>query len=117
MSFEVPDDSVIDNVGNTNIGKNFNTNVLIDNAAPIISLQGDVKGIENKYANSEKKLTIQIAITESAGMNSNELQSGDIVVKVGGIDIEASANKKITYLEKKGDEYIYTLTLSNLTGN
>ena len=116
LSFEIPAGSVEDNLGNKNLGKTFDTNVTVDNTAPKITLDSLVSGVNDKYANDEDTIVIKVIITEAEGMNSNEFTAEDIIINVGG-DEDTNADVKVAYDKLEGDDYYYTVTIENVTGN
>ena len=117
LTLDVPEKSFEDNFHNTNIAleKPFETNIKVDNKAPVINFEeikesGLESGLKGVYANKEDTLIIILSITEANEINTElfENKDEDIVVKVNGVDSNTDIEKKITYLEKKGNnKYLY----------
>lgn len=117
LSFEIPAGSFEDNFHNQNLAKSFSTNVTIDNTEPVFSIETVTGDLNDKYANADDKIIIKIAITEANSINTNEFTASDIILKVGAGTANSDASKKLQYVEKVGDKYIYELTLENLKGD
>ncbi len=115
LTLEVPAESIADNFGNLNVATSMVvTGITIDNTKPVIALNGTVSGTNDGYVNDEATITVPIKITDAGGINSSEFTKEDITLKIGGT-IVTDAEVTVTFVEKVGDDYKYTITIKDLT--
>ena len=117
LSLEVAAATITDNLGNINAATSMLINgIIIDNIAPLISSNGTVTGTNQGYINSKDTITVPVKITDVGGINPSEFTVSDIAVIVGGTK-DTNAQVTVTYTGKVGNDYAYTIAITNLTGN
>ena len=114
MTVRIPANIFYDKIGNGNLAKDFSTNIMVDNTLPVVAQESYIGGVNEKYMNREKTLTVRLVVTDNYGFDSSEFTVDDIVVKVNGNNVNSDVITSLTPISGNDTRYIYELTMTNV---